>query len=335
VCQFDTSWQSDPPSKSITRVDQVFGRPIWRTVDRIADGSPELVNHHVYQRYEDTPAIVAWAAWVAYSMQWRERGSLPDTGTYLNTRIGAKTPHDEGARGLASTARRILRSRSSRRSIACKCEEHSFGASSRSPGRTPKHEVAQTDRFRLTRQRIGRLRAERGTTDASPSDEERTMWRRVGVRTGETAGFGVVAGIVFALVEIAGAAMRGMPATTPLRMFGSVVLGRSALDTGGTSVVVGSLAHLALSAVLGAIYGVLNEAIPQRMREGWSEQVLIGALYGTLVWFVNFQIVARIGYPWFLDSPQGLQWAMHALFFGVPLGLMYAASTHRVRSGGT
>jgi hypothetical protein len=47
------------------------------------------------------------------------------------------------------------------------------------------------------------------------------------------------------------------------------------------------------------------------------------------VWFVNFQIIARVLYPWFLGAPQFLQAVMHGLFFGLPLALIYAASERR------
>ena len=56
----------------------------------------------------------------------------------------------------------------------------------------------------------------------------------------------------------------------------------------------------------------------------------MGLLFGVLLWFVNFQIIARMVYPWVLQAPQFLQMAMHAAFFGFPLALMYARAERQV-----
>ncbi len=147
-------------------------------------------------------------------------------------------------------------------------------------------------------------------------------------------GFGIVAGIVFAAMEVIGAAAMGMPLEMPFRMFASIVLGQGAMDAGATSLrevlAVGSLVHVALSGAFGLVYGLVNSACSQRTRaNGWA-QAGIGLVFGAMLYVVNFQVVARIGYPWFLDAPQVLQMAMHAMSYGLPLGLMYAAAEHRV-----
>lgn len=149
----------------------------------------------------------------------------------------------------------------------------------------------------------------------------------------EGLGFGLIAGVIFALAEMIGAAMMGDPPLMPVRMFASVVLGESALQTAslGSVVVVGTIAHLALSAVFGLIYGVVNARLSSTTETSWGRQVGLGLLFGVMLWLVNFQIIARILYPWFLMTPQVLQMAMHAMFFGLPLGLMYAAAERRVQ----
>jgi hypothetical protein len=52
-------------------------------------------------------------------------------------------------------------------------------------------------------------------------------------------------------------------------------------------------------------------------------------LFTVGVWLVTFQFVARGYYPWFLGTSQFFQLLMHALFFGVPLGLLFAAAERR------
>lgn len=148
----------------------------------------------------------------------------------------------------------------------------------------------------------------------------------------EGIGFGIVAGIIFAFMEIARAAMMGDPPLMPVRMFASVLLGKAALETvsGGTALLVGTFAHLALSALFGLVYTGINGRFSEESRTRWGRQALIGLSFGIALWLVNFQIIARLIYPWFLMTPQFLQMAMHAMAFGLPLGLFYAGAERRV-----
>lgn len=164
--------------------------------------------------------------------------------------------------------------------------------------------------------------------------ETRTLMARQTQRGAkEGIGFGVVAGIIFAVVEVIGAAMMNNPPLMPFRMFASVLIGEAAMESTpiGTAVLVGSLAHIALSAAFGLVYGIINAGFSTETQTNWTRQGAIGLLFGAILWFVNFQIIARIVYPWFLMSPQLLQALMHALFFGLPLGLMYAGAERRVQ----
>lgn len=149
----------------------------------------------------------------------------------------------------------------------------------------------------------------------------------------EGLSFGLVAGVLFATMQIAGSAMMGQAPLMPLRMFASVLVGHGAMQSPslGSVVVVGILVHLILSAGFGLIYGIVNARLSSKTETSWGRQTALGLLFGAMLWLVNFQIVARILYPWFLTTPQLLQMAMHAMFFGLPLGLMYAAAERRVQ----
>ncbi len=150
---------------------------------------------------------------------------------------------------------------------------------------------------------------------------------------GEGVAAGLIAGVIFAMMEIVGAAMMGNPALMPIRMFASVVLGKSAMEGAlGTALVVGTIAHLVLSAVFGVVYGLFSARLSEATKTSFGRQAGIGILFGLVVWFVNFQIIARVLYPWFLGAPQFLQALMHGLFFGLPLALIYAASERRVHA---
>lgn len=149
---------------------------------------------------------------------------------------------------------------------------------------------------------------------------------RRGIKEG--IGFGLVAGAIFAVMEIVGAALMGDPPLMPVRMFASTVLGEQALMEAplGTAVAVGLVAHFALSAIFGLVYGAINAALSPATETSYGRQAGLGLVFGAALWLVNFQIIARILYPWFLETPQLVQLAMHALFFGLPLALMYAAA---------
>jgi hypothetical protein len=119
----------------------------------------------------------------------------------------------------------------------------------------------------------------------------------------------------------------------PIRMFASTLLGQRAMSTTdlGTVLVVGLLAHFALSAIFGLVYGALEARMSAEGRTSWGRQAAVGLLFGLGLWMVNFQLIARILYPWFLGTPQFLQAMMHAVFFGLPLGLLFAAAERRHR----
>jgi hypothetical protein len=147
----------------------------------------------------------------------------------------------------------------------------------------------------------------------------------------EGIGYGIVAGIIFGAMEMLGARLMGDPAIAPLRMFASIVLGQDALavTAPGTAIVVGTVVHLILSGIFGLVYGLVNSRFSREIRTERRNQAVLGLLYGTALWLVNFQFIARLFYPWFLELPQLLQLGMHVLFFGIPLALMYGGAERR------
>lgn len=143
-------------------------------------------------------------------------------------------------------------------------------------------------------------------------------------------GYGVVAGVIFGAMEMVGAALMGDPMVMPLKMFASVVAGKDALMAGGAGILLlGVIVHLALSAIFGVVYAGLDAGFARNKVRSYGAQSAFGIAFGFALWLVNFQIIARLAYPWFLGSPQLLQAMMHAFFFGLPLGLFIAATERR------
>ena len=154
-------------------------------------------------------------------------------------------------------------------------------------------------------------------------------------RTGmEGTAIGLIAGIIFGVMQIIVAVASGHSILQPLRMFASVALGPGAFET--TSfirlLIAGNIVHLSLSALFGWIYVQHNEHFQQQdthARRG--RQALSGILFGAMLWLLGFQILARLWYPWLLQTNQLAQLLMHTLAYGLPLGLLYARFERRIQ----
>jgi len=114
---------------------------------------------------------------------------------------------------------------------------------------------------------------------------------------------GAAAGLLFIGFEMVATASLTGPATAliPLRMIGTIVLGRAALDPNYSIVVAGltGLAvHLLLSIAFAALFAEIVTRI-ERATEGElmatnGQLVLAGTMFGTALWLVNFYVIAPL-----------------------------------------
>lgn len=142
----------------------------------------------------------------------------------------------------------------------------------------------------------------------------------------EGAVFGVMAGVVFAVAQMALAVMAGHSPIQPWQYFASVVQGHGALMASPMrALMLGIPVHLALSSVFGVIYGALIQPASQRTRTSLARESALGMLFGLCLYLVNFQVLARIAAPWFIGLPQVIEAVLHAVAFGLPLSLLVAA----------
>ncbi len=144
--------------------------------------------------------------------------------------------------------------------------------------------------------------------------------------------FGVAAGVVLALAEVALAVATGDSPMRPVRMSAAVVLGPPAFTpevSAGTALLLGLGVHLMLSAVAGLFYSFLDAMLPPDGRGRWEFQAAVGMLYGIFIWLVSFQFVGRGHYPWFLEVPQFPQIVLHAVFLGLPLAMLFTAAERK------
>ncbi|ADO76058.1 hypothetical protein [Stigmatella aurantiaca] len=144
-------------------------------------------------------------------------------------------------------------------------------------------------------------------------------------------GFGLVAGLVFALAECLASLLGGTGVLEPLRYAASVVLGsRALMDMPlGLTAFAGLGVHLLLAAFFGLAYSLVDARMAMELRPQGAHQAAMGMLFALGIWGVTFQFVARGHYPWFLSVPQFFQLVLHAVFYGLPLGLLFAMAERR------
>ena len=132
---------------------------------------------------------------------------------------------------------------------------------------------------------------------------------------------GIIAGIVFAISEMVMAALTGMPAVAPLQMIGAIVLGPATLEAAATAgtLAVGLIVHLVLSAIYGVILALIVLAAPA-LRASIGTLTIVGAVYGLLLWLVNFYVIAPAAFPWFAMADPVVQFIAHVVFYGAVLG---------------
>ncbi|WP_373047687.1 hypothetical protein [Vulgatibacter sp.] len=138
---------------------------------------------------------------------------------------------------------------------------------------------------------------------------------------------GLLAGAVFALAEMLVSAAMGGSIFGPWAMFASILLGSSALSAEFTLgiFIVGFVVHFVLSALFGLIWGATAKSVSRGIRDSWGAHAVAAMIYGLVIWLVNFQVIARVVYPWFLQTNALAQILLHALAFGLPLGLYLTA----------
>ena len=134
---------------------------------------------------------------------------------------------------------------------------------------------------------------------------------------------GLFAGAVMAIAETVVSWLALGDWVLPWRMFASIILGQSAVQ-GPFSViqgVFGLLVHFALSVAFAVIWAAMVRHAPPDIRHSYAAHTAAAMIYGLILWVVNFQLVARVAYPWLLGTMDVAQLTIHAVAYGLPLGL--------------
>ena len=146
--------------------------------------------------------------------------------------------------------------------------------------------------------------------------------RTVPFRTGAAVQAGLIAGLVFMMMEmVLVATVGGGSPWGPPRMIGAIALGKDVLPPPATFdagvFVVAMMIHFVLSVVLAFLF----VAVASRMRLSRTAFILVGAAFGLLVYLVNFYILTAV-FPWFAGARGWITLLSH-LAFGAVLAWAY------------
>jgi hypothetical protein len=142
---------------------------------------------------------------------------------------------------------------------------------------------------------------------------------------------GLAGGLMFALANMWFSAAHGKPLVAPFLAISTIFHGSSEPVMDQPDVIAGLVLHLGLSLVFGMVF-----AVGVAMLHLGSRPDLLAAasiLYGLVLYVVNFQIIGRIVFPWFVN-PKGpnqlFELWVHPVAFGlllVPFFLGFRASS--------
>lgn len=139
---------------------------------------------------------------------------------------------------------------------------------------------------------------------------------------------GVVSGFVFAGITMWFAStMPDGAAEMPLRMMSTIVLGSGAMEAGTTSVGLGVVVHLVLSALFGIVFALV---VPMLRTNGTV--ALVGTVYGLVLYVVNFLVLAPLIFTVFQAANQPFELFAHVVF-GTLLAFFFYGSGARQREG--
>lgn len=109
---------------------------------------------------------------------------------------------------------------------------------------------------------------------------------------------GTAAGLLFLLANMWYADSQGMPAVAPLWDISTIFHFADKPDPTPENLAVGLIVHLTLSAAFGATFAVAAAFV-----RGRGMVIAAGAVFGLLLYVVNFKALGRLFFEWFQEGP--------------------------------
>ena len=129
---------------------------------------------------------------------------------------------------------------------------------------------------------------------------------------------GLIAGLVFLILEMALMPLLGMSTMAPLQMMGAILLGPEVLPP--VAITAGVVAAaLAVHFVLSIIFAFILGAFINQRRFGSA--LSVGLVFGLVLYVVNFYIFTGF-FPWFAEARNWVSVVAH-LVFGATAALVY------------
>ena len=146
------------------------------------------------------------------------------------------------------------------------------------------------------------------------------------IRAGQQSDTSTVGGRLTA--GVAGGLAGGVVFGMMMAMMGMIPM--VAMLVGSESVAVGWLVHLAISAVIGAGFGLA----PARLTTGWVTGLAAGAGYGMVWWVLGPLLLmpAKLGMPTFMIDAMAWKSLMGHVIFGMVLGAVVVMLNRRAAS---
>ena len=141
------------------------------------------------------------------------------------------------------------------------------------------------------------------------------VWKR-------SVGAGLIAAIVMAVFAMIVAASRGPGFFAPMKLISAVVLGQRAMTIGAGAVVLGIAIHLAMGALLGALFAAVVFSRPS-----WLATVALALIYSTGVYLVMSILILPWGNPVMLHHISLSWFLLYHLAFGLTLGALTGIRT--------
>jgi len=147
----------------------------------------------------------------------------------------------------------------------------------------------------------------------------------VGILESEGLVASLIAGVTFGITEMAGTMLVHGDPLWPIQAAASLFMQEHAFDTSALAVALplGLVTHVCMTLSYGFLYGVVSSDLRLSTRLNTSREAALGALLGAAVWLLNFQLVARLFYPWLFATNQVAQFGLHVFTFGVVLALLF------------
>jgi len=137
--------------------------------------------------------------------------------------------------------------------------------------------------------------------------------------------FGTCAGFIWLLADVVINVVQRRQVFAPLRQ---LVAARMPEMSSSAVFLLGVFSYLALGAVIGVVYCLMNACFSDRTRTRWYRQAAFGLLFGAAIWGVKMYAVTRYYYPTLMWD-RGYQFAqliLHTFFLGVPLSIFYTSA---------